>query len=115
MQEQPEAAPEEAANNTVNEAVDAVTSMDPNTILEFMKNNGIDSSLFVNFGKNLIIAILIFYIGRFVVNLVVRGLTRVMARQQVVRQLVVVQTLTAFFPGTFDQLDSRLISLRLQT
>ena len=83
MQEQPEAAPEEAANNTVNEAVDAVTSMDPNTILEFMKNNGIDSSLFVNFGKNLIIAILIFYIGRFVVNLAVRGLTRVMARQQV--------------------------------
>ncbi len=67
MQEQPEAAAEQATNNTVNEAVDAVTSMDPNTMLEFLKNSGIDSALFVNFGKNLIIAILIFYIGRFVV------------------------------------------------
>ncbi len=83
MQDQPEAAPEQAADNTVNEAVDAVTSMDPNTILEFLRNNGIDSSLFVNFGKDLIVAILIFYIGRFVVKLVVRGLTRVMDRQQV--------------------------------
>ncbi len=83
MQEQPEAAVEEAANNTVNEAVDAVTSMDPNTILEFLKNSGIDSTLFVNFGKNLIVAILIFYIGRFIVRLVVRGMSRVMDRQQV--------------------------------
>lgn len=83
MQEQPEAAPEQATDNTVNEAVDAVTSMDPTTILEFLKNNGIDSSLFVNFGKDLIVAILIFYIGRFIVKLVVRGLIRVMDRQEV--------------------------------
>ncbi len=83
MQEQPEAAVEEATNNTVNEAVDAVTSMDPNTMLEFLRNSGIDSTLFVNFGKNLIIAILIFYIGRFVVRLAVRGMTKVMDRQQV--------------------------------
>ena len=83
MQEQPEAAAEQTTDNTVNEAVDAVTSMDLNTILEFLKNNGIDSSTFVNFGKNLIIAVLIFYIGRFVVKLVVRGLTRVMDRQEV--------------------------------
>ncbi|MDJ0793221.1 MAG: mechanosensitive ion channel [Woeseiaceae bacterium] len=83
MQEQPEAAVEETANNTVNEAVDAVTSMDPNTMLEFLRNSGIDSTLFVNFGKNLIVAILIFYIGRFVVKLVVRGMTKVMDRQQV--------------------------------
>ncbi len=83
MQEQPEAAVEEAANNTVNEAVDAVTSMDPNTMLEFLRNSGIDSTLFVNFGKNLIVAILIFYIGRFIVRLVVRGMSRVMDRQQV--------------------------------
>ena len=76
MQEQP-------ANNTVNEAVDAVTTMDPNTILEFLKNNGLDSTTLVNFGKSLIIALLIFYIGRFVVKLVVRALTKVMDRQQV--------------------------------
>ncbi len=83
MQETPEAAAEQGTNNTVNEAVDAVSSMDPNTILEFLKNNGIDSSTFVNFGKNLIIAILIFYIGRFVVRLLVRAMTKVMDRQQV--------------------------------
>ena len=57
--------------------------MDPSTMLEFLKNSGIDSTLLVNFGKNLIIAILIFYIGRFVVKLVVRGMTKVMDRQQV--------------------------------
>ncbi len=57
--------------------------MDPSTMLEFLRNSGIDSTLLVNFGKNLIIAILIFYIGRFVVKLVVRGMTKVMDRQQV--------------------------------
>jgi len=87
MQEQPEAAAEQATNSTVNEAVDAVTSMDPNTILEFLKNNGLDSSTLVNFGKNLIIAILIFYIGRFVVRLVVRAMTKVMDRQDVDKTL----------------------------
>ncbi len=83
MQDQPEAAAEQATNNTVNEAVDAVTSMDPNTMLEFLRNSGIDSTLLVNFGKNLIVAILIFYIGRFAVRLVVRGMAKVMDRQQV--------------------------------
>ncbi len=78
---------QESTNNTASEAVDAVTSMDPNTILEFLKNNGIDSSTLVNFGKNLIIAILIFYIGRLVVKLVVRGLTKVMQRQEVDKTL----------------------------
>ncbi len=57
--------------------------MDPSTMLEFLRNSGIDSTLLVNFGKNLIIAILIFYIGRFVVRLVVRGMTKVMERQEV--------------------------------
>lgn len=83
MQEQPEAAAEQATNNTVNEAVDAMSSMDPNTMLEFLKNNGLDSSILVTFGKNLIIALLIFYVGRYVVRLVVRGITKVMDRQNV--------------------------------
>ena len=83
MQEQPEAAAEQATNNTVTEAVDAMSSMDPNTMLEFLKNNGLDSSTLVTFGKNLVIALLIFYVGRFVVRLVVRGMTKVMDRQDV--------------------------------
>jgi len=51
--------------------------------MEFLKNNGIDSGTLVTFGKNLIVAILIFYIGRFVVRLLVRAMTKVMDRQQV--------------------------------
>ncbi|MDJ0751784.1 MAG: mechanosensitive ion channel [Woeseiaceae bacterium] len=87
MQEQPEATAEQATNDTVNEAVDAVTSMDPNSILEFLRNNGIDSSTFVDFGKDIIVALLIFYIGRFVVRLVVRAMTKVMQRQDVDKTL----------------------------
>ena len=87
MQEQPEATADQATNDTVNEAVDAVTSMDPNTMLEFLKSNGIDSSLFVSFAKDVIVALLIFYIGRFIVKLVVRGLRKVMQRQEVDKTL----------------------------
>ena len=87
MQEQPEATADQATNDTVNEAVDAVTSMDPNTMLEFLKSNGIDSSLFVSFAKDVIVALLIFYIGRLIVKLVVRGLRKVMQRQEVDKTL----------------------------
>ena len=83
MQEQPDTAAEPATNSTVDEAVEAVSSMDPNAILEFLKNNGIDSTTFVNFGKDVIVALLIFYIGRFIVKLLVRAMTKVMDRQNV--------------------------------
>jgi small conductance mechanosensitive channel len=68
---------------TVQEAADAVVSMDPNRIMEFLQNNGLDSTTFVTLGKNLIVAILIYYIGRFVVRLAVGGLRKVMQRQNV--------------------------------
>ena len=57
-------------SETVQEAADAVASMDPNRIMEFLQNNGLDSSAFVALGKNIIIALLIYYIGRFIGNLV---------------------------------------------
>lgn len=72
---------------TVQEAADAVASMDPNRIMEFLQNNGLDSTTFVTLGKNLIVAVLIYYIGRFVVRLVVGGLRRVMQRQNVEKTL----------------------------
>ena len=56
-------------------------------ILEFLQNNGLDSSTIVEFGKNIIIAILIFYIGRMVISFVVRGLRKVMQRQNVDKTL----------------------------
>ena len=81
----------EAANidvtETVHEAADAVASMDPNRIMEFLNNNGLDSTTLVTLGKNLIVAILIYYIGRFIVRLVVGGLRRVMQRQNVEKTL----------------------------
>ena len=76
-----------AAPNKIGEAADAVSSMDPNTILEFLKNNGLDSSTLVAFGKNLVIAILIFYVGRFIISLVVGALRKVMQKQEVDKTL----------------------------
>jgi small conductance mechanosensitive channel len=73
--------------NKIEEATEAVASMDPNAILEFLKNNGLDSSALVTFGKNLIIAILIYYVGRFVIRLVVGGLHKVMQKQEVDKTL----------------------------
>jgi small conductance mechanosensitive channel len=72
---------------TVQEAADAVASMDPNRIMEFLQNNGLDSSTFVALGKNIIVAILIYYIGRFIIRLVVGGLHKVMQRQNVDKTL----------------------------
>jgi small conductance mechanosensitive channel len=67
----------------MDEATEAVASMDPQTIMQFLQNNGLDSSTLVNFGKNIVIALLIFYVGKFVISLVVRGLRKMMRRQEV--------------------------------
>jgi len=72
---------------TVQEAADAVASMDPNRIMEFLSNNGLDASALVTLGRNIIIALLIYYIGGFVVRLVVGGLRKVMQRQNVEKTL----------------------------
>ena len=72
---------------TVQEAADAVASMDPNRIMEFLQNNGLDSSTFVALGKNIVVAILIYYIGRFIIRLVVGGLRKIMQRQNVDKTL----------------------------
>ncbi len=65
----------------------SVSDLSWSSFLEFLKNNGIDSTTVVAFGKNLIIAILIFYIGRFVIGVVVRGLRKVMQKQDVDKTL----------------------------
>lgn len=68
---------------TVQEAAEAVASMDPNRVMEFLQNNGLDSTTLVTFGKNIVVAVLIYYIGRFVIRMVVGGLSKVMQRQNV--------------------------------
>ena len=79
-----------ASNETVakiDEAAEAVASMDPQTMLEFLQNNGLDGSTLVSFGKNIVIALLIFYVGKFVISLVVRALRKVMRKQEVDKTL----------------------------
>jgi len=61
----------------------AASGLDWNGIIEFLKDNGIDSGTVVNFGKNLVIALLIFYVGRIAIGLVVRGLRKLMRKQDV--------------------------------
>ena len=65
----------------------ATSGFDWNSAIEFLKDNGIDSGTVVNFGKNLVIALVIFYVGRMVVALVVRGLRKLMQKQDVDKTL----------------------------
>ena len=67
----------------MNDTTTAVNGLTLDGILEFLKNNGIDSGTMVALGKNLLIALVIFYVGRFVVSLVVRGLHKVMQKNGV--------------------------------
>ena len=55
--------------------------------LDFLAKNGIDSSTIVQFGKDLLIALLIFYVGRFIIGFVIRALHRVMQKQEVDKTL----------------------------
>lgn len=65
----------------------ATSGLDWNSAIEFLKENGIDSGTVVNFGKNLVIALLIFYVGRIAIGLIVRGLRKVMRKQDVDKTL----------------------------
>jgi len=75
------------APSTIDEAADAVASMDPNRILEFLQNNGLDAGTLFGFAKNIVIAILIFYVGKFAISLLVRGLRKFMQKQEVDKTL----------------------------
>ena len=61
----------------------AAFGMDWQSFVELLNNNGINSGTAVGLVKNLVIALLIFYVGRLAVGLVVRGLRKVMQRQEV--------------------------------
>jgi len=67
----------------MDEITKAADSLDWNSIVEFLKDNGIDSQTVVAFGKNIVIALLIFYVGRMAVGLVVRALRKIMQGQEV--------------------------------
>ena len=69
------------------EITSAASGFDWNGIFEFLKKNGIDSSTAVGLVKNIILALIIFYVGRLAVSLVVRGLRKLMHKQDVDKTL----------------------------
>jgi len=69
------------------EITSAASGFDWNGIFEFLKKNGIDSGTAVGLVKNIVIALIIFYVGRMAISLVVRGLRKVMHRQDVDKTL----------------------------
>lgn len=71
----------------MDEVTKATSGLDWNSIVAFLKDNGIDSQTVVAFGKNIVIALLIFYVGRIAVGLVVRALRKLMQRQEVDKTL----------------------------
>ncbi|MDH3304332.1 MAG: mechanosensitive ion channel [Gammaproteobacteria bacterium] len=71
----------------MDEITNATSGFDWNGIFEFLKKNGIDSGTAVELVKNIVVALIIFYVGRMVIALVVRGLRRVMRRQGIEKTL----------------------------
>jgi small conductance mechanosensitive channel len=69
------------------EITSAASGFDWNGIFEFLKKNGIDSGTAVGLVKNVIVALIIFYVGRMVVSLVVRGLRKFMRKQNIDKTL----------------------------
>lgn len=71
----------------MDEITEAASGLNWSSIVEILKDNGIDSGTVVNFGKNLVIALLIFYVGRMAIALIVRGLRKLMQKQDVDKTL----------------------------
>jgi len=69
------------------QATSVASSLSWSSIIEFLKNNGIDSSTVVTLGKNLVVALVIFYVGRFAISIIVRGLRKLMQKQEVDKTL----------------------------
>lgn len=69
------------------QATAAASSLSWNSIIEFLKNNGIDSTTVVTLGKNIVVALVIFYVGRFAISIVVRGLRKLMQKREVDKTL----------------------------
>ncbi|MBT8089959.1 MAG: mechanosensitive ion channel [Gammaproteobacteria bacterium] len=71
----------------MDEVTAAASGFDWNGIFLFLKNNGIDSGTVVGLVKNIVVALIIFYVGRLVISLVVRGLRKVMRKQNIEKTL----------------------------
>ncbi len=71
----------------MDEITSAASGFDWNDIFEFLQKNGIDSGTVVGLVKNIIVALIIFYVGRLAISLVVRGMRKVMRKQNIDKTL----------------------------
>lgn len=68
--------------------INKVTSgMNWQAAVQFLGDNGIDSGTIVGLVKNLVVALVIFYVGRMVISLLVGGLHRLMQKQGIDKTL----------------------------
>jgi len=67
----------------MNENASVANGFSLDSVLEFLNKNGIDSTTVVGLGKNLVVALVIFYVGRLVIGLVVRALHKVLQKNDV--------------------------------
>ena len=71
----------------MNETIENAANDGVGKFMQFLADNGIDSTTVVDFAKNLVIALVIFYVGKMVIALVVRAIRKVMQKQDVDKTL----------------------------
>ena len=71
----------------MNETIENAANDGLGKFLQFLSDNGVTSATVVDFAKNLLIALVIFYVGKLIISLVVRALRKVMQKQEVDKTL----------------------------
>ncbi len=71
----------------MNESIESVANDNIGKFMQFLEDNGVTSTAVVDFAKDLLIALVIFYVGKLAIALVVRALRRVMRKQEVDKTL----------------------------
>ncbi len=80
-----EAAAAETAGAAAEELTQAVTNLDAQAVWDVLSEFALTTGM--EFGKNLVVAILIFYLGRWIIGILVNGLRRVMQSNEVDKTL----------------------------
>ncbi|NNF39946.1 MAG: mechanosensitive ion channel [Woeseiaceae bacterium] len=65
----------------------AAAGFDWQSLLTLLDDNGVNAGTVVALAKNLVVALVIFYVGRLVISLVVRGLRKLMQKQGIDKTL----------------------------
>ncbi len=71
----------------MNETIENAANEGMGKVNQFMADNGITTEVAIEIAKNLIVALLIYYVGKMVIAFIVKGLRRVMQAQDVDKTL----------------------------